>query len=76
LVESESARSLSSAFLHQALLPDLFIQTFRELRRKNPTSKRTVRTDKLPKIVLNLLLETHLLALLDWRRELTVSGQL
>jgi hypothetical protein len=31
LVESESAGSLSSAFLHQALLPDLFIQTFREL---------------------------------------------
>src|SRR5258705_11681201 len=28
LVVSESARSLSSAFLHQALLHDLFIQTF------------------------------------------------
>jgi hypothetical protein len=27
LVESESARSLSSAFLHQALLHDIFIQT-------------------------------------------------
>src|SRR5438445_7011979 len=31
LVVSESARSLSSAFLHQALLHDLFIQTIREL---------------------------------------------
>jgi hypothetical protein len=31
LVESESARSLSSSFLHQALLPDLFIQTYRDL---------------------------------------------
>src|SRR5258708_29219781 len=29
LVVSESARSLSSAFLHQALLHDLFIQTIR-----------------------------------------------
>jgi len=31
LVESESARSLSSAFLHQALLHDLFIQTYQDL---------------------------------------------
>jgi hypothetical protein len=31
LVVSESARSLSSAFLHQALLHDFFIQTVREL---------------------------------------------
>jgi hypothetical protein len=31
LVESESAGSLSSAFLHQALLLDLFIQTYQEL---------------------------------------------
>src|SRR5260370_22601022 len=32
LVVSESAWSLSSAFLHQALLHDLFIQTYRPLR--------------------------------------------
>jgi hypothetical protein len=31
LVESESAGSLSSAFLHQELLHDLFIQTYQEL---------------------------------------------
>src|SRR6266849_1211625 len=31
LVVSESARSLSSAFLHQALLHDLFIQTSERL---------------------------------------------
>src|SRR6267378_3581983 len=37
LVVSESARSLSSAFLHQALLHDLFIQTVR----LNPAIKLT-----------------------------------
>jgi hypothetical protein len=31
MVESESAGSLSSALLHQALLEDLFIQTFQDL---------------------------------------------
>src|SRR6266849_4038261 len=36
LVVSESAWSLSSAFLHQALLHDLFIQTIRELSRTGP----------------------------------------
>jgi hypothetical protein len=33
LVVSESARSLSSAFLHQALLHDLFIQTTRPIEK-------------------------------------------
>ncbi len=32
MVVTESARSLSSAFLHQALLHDLFIQTYQMLR--------------------------------------------
>src|SRR5712691_6771557 len=43
LVVSESARSLSSAFLHQALLHDLFIQTTRQKcrRRSLRTSKKT-----------------------------------
>ena len=33
MVVSESAGSLSSVFLHQALLLDLYIQTIRELSR-------------------------------------------
>jgi hypothetical protein len=37
LVVSESAGSLSSAFVHQALLPDLYIQTSRPLDQSGPS---------------------------------------
>src|SRR5258706_11097426 len=41
LVVSESARSLSSAFVHQALLHDLYIQTIRHLTRPKCPGRQT-----------------------------------